>query len=358
MAQVGKGGESTRMDAPTPPDAGAPDGVTAPDGAVPAAASVAADRTSAPGRAGTPAAAAAPPETFNALPISVVIPAYNRSDLLPRALRAVAAQTHHPAEVIVVDDASADDTAAVAKSLGARVVLHPENRGAAAARNTGIAEATGEWVALLDSDDEWRPDHLASLWASRADHVLVSASALATGSPPQVIGAPRGRPVVIDSPAALIYPGNSIVATGAMVRRDVALAAGGFDTELRYAEDFDLWLRVLEGGTAVVSPAVTCIYRRHGGQKSTTAGAPKETQARIARAYADRPWWSDALADKREAVRAYDELGTTFRSGARADAIRRAAWIAARPRRATAVGQTLAERRRRRVAASRLPWSA
>src|SRR4051812_34536133 len=107
------------------------------------------------------------------LPVSVVIPAYRRPGMVERAVRSVLAQTRRPAEVIVVDDASGDDTGARAAALGARVITPPHNRGRGASRNTGIADATQEWVALLDCDDEWLPDHLDTLWNARADHLLV-----------------------------------------------------------------------------------------------------------------------------------------------------------------------------------------
>jgi len=95
--------------------------------------------------------------------VSVIIPAYNRADVLPRAIASVLNQTFTDYEIIVVDDASTDDTGAVAQNTNGPVhVIHHEfNRGAAAARNTGINAAIGAYVAFLDSDDEWMPEKLA-----------------------------------------------------------------------------------------------------------------------------------------------------------------------------------------------------
>lgn len=93
--------------------------------------------------------------------ISVVIPCYNRAGLIARAVASAVAQSHVPHEVIVVDDGSTDGSADVAASLPGPVrVLRQANSGASAARNAGIASATGDWVAFLDSDDEWHPDKL------------------------------------------------------------------------------------------------------------------------------------------------------------------------------------------------------
>ena len=103
------------------------------------------------------------------LPVSVVIPAYNRPDLVGRAVRSALTQRPQPpAEVVVVDDCSSDATGAAARAAGARVIRHEVNRGEGAARNTAIRAARGEWVAMLDSDDEWLDGHLAALWPHAA----------------------------------------------------------------------------------------------------------------------------------------------------------------------------------------------
>src|SRR3954464_2844452 len=92
------------------------------------------------------------------IPVSVVIAAYNRADMLRRAIASVRAQRPAvPAEIVVVDDASSDATADVAEVLGATVVRHPVNRGESAARNSAIEAAAQPWIAVLDSDDEWLP---------------------------------------------------------------------------------------------------------------------------------------------------------------------------------------------------------
>lgn len=92
--------------------------------------------------------------------ISVVIPAYNRADLLAESLTSVFSQTRAPLEVIVVDDASADATAEVANQFPVTLIRHQVNSGNSVSRNTGISAARGELVAFLDSDDLWNPDHL------------------------------------------------------------------------------------------------------------------------------------------------------------------------------------------------------
>lgn len=92
---------------------------------------------------------------------SVVIPCYNGSAFLKETLESALNQTHPPLEVIVIDDGSTDDSAAIAESFGPPVrVIRQENQGESVARNKGIKESNGDWVALLDADDYWKPNKL------------------------------------------------------------------------------------------------------------------------------------------------------------------------------------------------------
>ncbi len=101
------------------------------------------------------------------LPVTVVIPAYNAAAYLAATLQSVLRQTKVPHEVIVVDDGSTDDTAAIAGSLGARVISI-RNGGVANARNVGIRAASTAWIAFLDADDIWRPERLEAQWRALA----------------------------------------------------------------------------------------------------------------------------------------------------------------------------------------------
>ena len=99
---------------------------------------------------------------------SVIIPAYNVSDIIGRAIRSAAAQTFAPLEILIIDDCSTDKTVEVVKALGRdipalRLLSTPANSGPAAARNVGLRAAKGDWIALLDSDDAWKPGRLKRL---------------------------------------------------------------------------------------------------------------------------------------------------------------------------------------------------
>jgi glycosyltransferase involved in cell wall biosynthesis len=274
------------------------------------------------------------------LPISVVVPAYNRAELLPRALESIAAQRpRRPAEVIVVDDCSTDATGRVAAAMGARVIRHAENAGEGGSRNTGFRAAAQPWVALLDSDDEWLKHHLDALWSLRDDHILVAASALARapdGSAHRVVGPPGPDPLPLTSPADLVYPENPVPASGVLVRRDVVLEVGGFGPS-PFAADFDLWLRVLERGTGLVTPDVGYVYHLHEGQVSTDKGGMRAAQRALLEAYADRSWWSSAVLERFLAVTTWDELRAALASGRRRAAARHALSLAAHPLRLRAL---------------------
>jgi glycosyltransferase involved in cell wall biosynthesis len=247
--------------------------------------------------------------------------------MLRRALRSVLAQNVAPAEVLVVDDCSTDRTAAVAQALGATVVRHDENRGEGAARNSGIAAATQPWVALLDSDDEWLPHHLDALWRGRGQYVLVATSVMRWGEEPagdRLHGSVSTRPLAIRSPADIVFPENPVPVCAVMIRRDVALKAGGY-RPFQHCADFDFLLRCLEHGGGVVLPEVGAIYHLHAEQVSQHREAMKSAHMRIALSYRDRPWFDARQVRRWPAAMAWDMF--RLEGGARrAAAVARVWW--------------------------------
>jgi glycosyltransferase involved in cell wall biosynthesis len=242
--------------------------------------------------------------------VSVVIPAYNRAELLGRAVCSVNTQVRFaPAELIVVDDCSSDATGEVARDLGARVVRTRQNLGEGGARNAGIAAARQPWVALLDSDDEWLPHLLQTLWPLRGDHLLVAGSCLWRGGEAggdRFAGVPGARPQVLNDPAVLIYPGNFITASGVMARRDAIVDTGGYDVSLERGADLDLWVRLLERGTGVASPIPVSIYYVHAGQVTADRSATRSAHLDVARSYAERDWMTPRVGTRARAVVAWD----------------------------------------------------
>ena len=257
------------------------------------------------------------------LPVCVVIPAYNRAAVLPRCIASVWAQRPAlPTEIIVVDDNSSDDSAAVASSLGARVIRHATNRGAWAARNTGLGATSCEWVAFLDSDDEWLPNHLAHLWELRDGHALAGSSSLHQGDGShQFHGPVTRRPLVLRAPDVLIGTFNVFTASASMVRRDAALALGGF-AEWWGVEDFDLWVRMLEHHSAICSPCVTVIYHVHDEQLSLHHARMVDGHRAVAQAHRARTGASSVALEHLEAVVAWDTMRAALALGRRRAALR------------------------------------
>jgi glycosyltransferase involved in cell wall biosynthesis len=268
------------------------------------------------------------------LPISVLIPAYNRGDRLGRALASVAAQKWRPSEVIVIDDGSEDDTAAAAERGGVILVRHETNKGCAIARNSGLAAATQPWIAMLDSDDEWLPHHLASLWPLRGDHLLLANSAVqCTGDPAddRLLGAPGDRPMLLRDPASLIHPGNPIPASAALARRDEVREVGGFRPPR--VDDLDLWLRLLERGTALLSPTVGTVYHVHDGQISSGGAANQRMHETVVLRFEDRPWWSSHRLERWRGKAEWNNVRSMVRMRRPLAALRHAANIATSPQR-------------------------
>lgn len=260
------------------------------------------------------------------LPVCVVIPAYNRAAVLPRCVGSVWSQRPAlPTELIVVDDNSIDDTATVARRLGARVIRLPTNQGAWAARNAGLRASSCDWVAFLDSDDEWLPDHLAHLWELRDGHALAGAASLHRGGGPHRFHGPVARrPVVLRSPDVLIGTFNFFTASASMVRRDAVLALGGFNAWWG-VEDFDLWVRMLEHHSAVCSPRVTVIYHMHDEQLSLHTERMLDGHRAVAEAHRARTGASPVALERWEAVVAWDTMRAALTGGKWCEALRGAA---------------------------------
>jgi len=195
--------------------------------------------------------------------VSVVIPVFNRAQLISRALQSVLAQSYGHFEIIVVDDASTDDLAEVlAKFADPRLhsIVHPQNRGAAAARNTGIAAAQGEFVAFLDSDDSWYADKLAFQVAAMRDqppevagHVCAY-DCIKTGYSPRAI-APNW--INQDFQRAMLFGCTCGPGTTLFCRRAVFADVGPLDETLRRLEDWDWLLRLAaKGYRLLASPRV------------------------------------------------------------------------------------------------------
>ena len=179
--------------------------------------------------------------------ISVIIPTYNRAHLLPRALDSILRQSCLPNEIIVVDDGSTDDTSVLMTSVYPEIVfIQQSNTGVSCTRNVGIKRASGDWIAFLDSDDEWCPEklevqmntlyknpelkicHTNEIWIRNGTRVNPKKKHKKFG----------GWIFQKCLPLCCISPSSVII------HKSIFDEAGLFDDSLLVCEDYDLWLRI------------------------------------------------------------------------------------------------------------------
>lgn len=198
--------------------------------------------------------------------ISVIIPAYNARTFLPEALASVHAQELPPAEILVVDDGSNDGTAEWASGQENVRVIRQQNSGPSAARNRGLEEARGEFVAFLDADDLW-PHYKLRVqadWLTNDPDLQVVLGRVHWTS----LDGSTLPPLVYDSPD---HARSFINLGAALWRRSAFEPVGGFDPSMRYGEDHDWFLRAREASLPmVILRDITLDYRIHA--RNMTAG--------------------------------------------------------------------------------------
>ena len=204
--------------------------------------------------------------------VSVIIPTHNRARLLPLTLFSVLRQQEVDLEVLVVDDGSTEDLRGVVGELNhprVRLLRHESPQGVSVARNRGVAEAGGRWIAFVDDDDLWAPDKLVMQVraAEREGRGWAYAGSVNVSEDLRLLGgAPPADPdeVVAALPRTNLVPGGC---SGVMVRRDW-LPSDPFDPSLGTCADWDLWIRLSRLGrpTGVTQPLVG--YRVHDNNMS------------------------------------------------------------------------------------------
>jgi len=198
---------------------------------------------------------------------------YNRSRLLVRCVQSVLAQSLPPTEILVVDDGSTDAVGGAMEAFGARVRLLRlgENRGVSAARNFGVDQACGRWIAFLDSDDTWHPDKLAMQWdflRSNPHYELIQSEEIWIRNGVRVNrrnhhAKPHGWILEPSLERCLVSP------SCASIRQQAFVEIGGFDEALPVCEDYDLWIRWARWRPVGLDRACTLVkYGGHADQLS------------------------------------------------------------------------------------------
>lgn len=205
--------------------------------------------------------------------VSVIIPTYKHCDFVRTTLDSVFAQTFADYEVIVVNDGSPDNTAEVLRPLtdsGRIRYIAQENQGQGAARNRGLAEAQGEFVAFLDDDDLWPPDKLEWQVAALRRHP----DAGMVAGPADMIDAATGQcvsqmPFFPEITVEILFQGNPFVSPGqTLVRAELLKRLNGLSAEIWGADDWDLWFRVAKNSRIFMEDRVALFYQIHPGNAS------------------------------------------------------------------------------------------
>lgn len=203
--------------------------------------------------------------------VSVVIPAYNAERYVGAAIESVLAQTARHIEIVVVDDGSTDGTLGVLQRYGAPVRWHrQENSGVAVARNRGISESRGDYVAFLDADDTWMPEkidrQLGALRKEPQKRLSHSAFVVCDGElrPLRVTRLPPKRSAFED----LLFEGNVVGCPTVLCERRLFDLAGAFDPDLSQCADWDMWIRLARLTEFVYVDEPLAMSRRHEANMS------------------------------------------------------------------------------------------
>jgi len=180
--------------------------------------------------------------------ITVVIPTYNRYVLLKRAITSLYSQTYKPKEIIVVDDGSMDDTSKIQNDFPEILYIYQANRGVSAARNVGIQRASCDWIAFLDSDDEFHPEKLQKQveFHQENSNILMSYTAenwIRNGKEVKIPKKYRkiGKDAFVEN---LSY--CNIAPSSVLLHKNILDDVGLFDENLEVCEDYDMWLRITQ----------------------------------------------------------------------------------------------------------------
>jgi glycosyltransferase involved in cell wall biosynthesis len=218
---------------------------------------------------------------------------YNGMPYLRQAVESILAQTYRDFELVIVDDASTDDTPIVLaeyarRDLRIRILTHPANKGTAVSLAAGVEAARGALIARIDADDQYMPERLEKMVAFLDQNPaigLVDTWSKVVDMEGHLLGEERWptSPTAIRQGLAL----RNCMSGGVLMRKDAVLKAGNYRPGFRMAEDYDLWLRMVEISHIAIIPEYLCVYRRHPGaatvQHPRTCAASGSLARRFAR---------------------------------------------------------------------------
>jgi glycosyltransferase involved in cell wall biosynthesis len=211
--------------------------------------------------------------------VSVIIPAYNSETYVANAIRSVLAQSYRPHEIIVVDDGSTDGTARAIEPFRHVIrYLHQENRGEPAARNTGMREATGEYIAFLDADDLWVPEKLElqmAYLAAHPEYAFVYSDMSTFDENGMIDASVKVRFNITFATGNIFRPlfRETLFGSGTVVFRKTCVnEVGFFDEKFLVGSDYEMWLRISRSFQVGVVDRPLLLYRQHSGMSTRGLG--------------------------------------------------------------------------------------
>ena len=245
---------------------------------------------------------------------SVVIPLYNKQNSIVATLQSVLAQTYQNFEIVVVDDGSTDNSAQVVeefisvypqplpKGKGVRLV-RKANGGVSSARNTGIMEAKGEYIAFLDGDDLWDKKYLETLHELICDYpdavIYGIGCAQVSGDNVELTNVDKPRRGEVDN--IWDYSVHYWTGSSATCRKEDLLAIGMFDSRMTHGEDLDVWWRLLLRGKGAYDSTVLAFYRQDAENRAMNRVIPLDKHIPF---YMDK--YAEARASNKEFRRFFD----------------------------------------------------
>ena len=206
--------------------------------------------------------------------VSIVIPTYNRAEMLKKAVESLLLQSHQNIEVVIVDDCSTDHTSEVIKEMKdhrIQYIKHPINKGGAAARNTGIAHAAGDYIGFLDSDDQWLPEKLKKqldVFKKNSD-VGVVYTGLSVVNETKVLR--EMLPMFKGDILPKLIQFNCIDTTSSiLVKKELLDEVEGFDTSFPSCQDWDLYLRLAQKTHFDYVKEPLVLFNQHSGDRITS----------------------------------------------------------------------------------------
>lgn len=217
--------------------------------------------------------------------VSVILPVYNGEQFVAEAVATIFQQAYQPLEILVIDDSSTDNTSAIIQSLGAAVrYIYRPNGGPAAARNTGLALAQGEFIAFLDADDLWTDNSLALQLACLAANPTAG---IALGCLQVLYHHKDTTGATTFQPWAT--PRHLLILQCALVRRTVFDQLGCFDEAYFCTDDIDWFLRAREAGISIVThPVTTVLVRRHRANLTNQSSVQRDLALALKKSVARR----------------------------------------------------------------------